>query len=73
MDRIKNLSDQLEGYSEEIERYVRKFKEKGYSEKASLEIIKLGATAQFVDVFHHIDEALRDLNQVIWDCHESEI
>lgn len=67
MDRIENLSDQLEGYSEGIESLVRKFNEKGYTKKETIEIIKLGEIAQFVDVFHHLDEDLINLNQLIYD------
>ena len=60
-----NLSDQLEGYSEEIRNLVIKFEKEGFSKENAIGIIKLGEMAQFVDVFHHIDGDFKELIRVL--------
>lgn len=62
---MENLSDQLEGYSEEIRNLVIKFRKEGFSKEEAMEIIRLGEMAQFVDIFHHLDKDFKELIGVL--------
>lgn len=60
--RIKNISDQLEGYAEEIMDIANRLQKKyDLSQTMVFLLLELAVKDQQSDVFHHIEEAMSNI------------
>ena len=63
--RIKNVSEQLQGFAMEVVRCVEKVKEEGFTTDQAIEITRLAIDDIRIDVEHHKNKQLEDLAHAV--------
>lgn len=51
--KVKNITDQLIGFTDEVADAVEHIQDKQFTREEALEIVKLGIYSMFVEVLHH--------------------
>ncbi|QAA30326.1 hypothetical protein [Clostridium manihotivorum] len=64
---IKNLTDQLNGFTQEVEQVVAEIIEKGYSKNQAIEIVRIGVEDIKVEVMHQSNHLKESQNELLND------
>lgn len=66
MSEINNITDQIQGFTEEVVEAIKGVESQGFTREEAIKIVELGIKDMEVEVYHHKNKKLESISEALY-------
>ena len=66
MSEINNITDQIQGFTDEVVEAIKRVESQGFTREEAIKIVELGIKDMGVEVSHHKNKKLESISEALY-------